>query len=456
MILKSYILMLLSCFVITAVKAQTQLRENIFSQKLPNGLTVLVIEDNSVPLVTISMTFKNGSFTESPIYSGLTYMYHNMLFRANKDYGSSDMVAYYASKSGMIRNTSAAEEKAECHFTMPNIGVDEGLRYMNSAMRFPLLDEKSLAEAKGISNRELQVKETNSLFALGAAVDQHLWGNLYNRKRAIGNHASIQSATLSLMDSVQKRYYYPNNALLTIAGSISHEKIFTKVNELFASWQSSVFDPFKKWQVPLFKPIIKTQYFTVESATATVPYITLGWQGPNTQMDIQSTYTADVFSNIVMQNTSRLKKALLQSGLALEIDFNYLTLRRGGPITFMIKPNPLKIKECLAEAKRQINLFDSDDYITAQQIATAQRKLEIGQIRREEISSNFVNTLAFWWASASLNYYFTYLDNLQKINKADLQAYVRKYIKNKPYCAGLLISPELRSQLKTDDFFKAD
>jgi len=243
--------------------------------------------------------------------------------------------------------------------------------------------------------------------------------------------------------------------LLTIAGNVSHVQLLPKVEDLFGSWQQSNFDPVKKWPAPNFKPITSTQYFTVENATATVPYFLLAWQGPNARTDVASTYAADVFSYIMTQNSSRLNKALVQSGLALEITFSYLTLSHGGPITFVIKPNPAKLKECLAEVKRQINLFDADDYITAEQIATAQRKLEITQIRREEVTSDFVNTLSFWWASASLDYFYSYVDNLQKVKKINLQAYVRKYIKNKPYCAGLLISPDLKAEQKTDDFFNA-
>ncbi|MES2425481.1 MAG: insulinase family protein, partial [Bacteroidota bacterium] len=231
--------------------------------------------------------------------------------------------------------------------------------------------------------------------------------------------------------------------------------IFKKAEELFSSWQTSAFDPFKKWPIPEFKPLTKTDYFTVESNTPTVPLIMIDWRGPDTRHDLQSTYAADVFSYILTQNSSKLNKALVQSGLAVGTSFNYLTVSHGGIITFIIQPNPQKIKECLAEVQKQIGLFDADDYLTAEQIENAKRKLEIKQVREEEITSNYVHGLSFWWASASLNYYFNYLDNLKKVKKIDLQNYVRKYIKSKPYCAGLLINTDLKAQLNTDTFFKA-
>ena len=127
----------------------------------------------------------------------------------------------------------------------------------------------------------------------------------------------------------------------------------------------------------------------------------IDWQGPDTLYDVKSTYAADVCSYILNQNSSKLKKALVQSGLALDVNIGYLTLHHVGPITLFVVPNPDKIKECMAEVKRQLQLMDSDDYFTDEQIETSKEKLEILKIREEEVTSDFVQVLSFWWASAS-------------------------------------------------------
>lgn len=109
----------------------------------------------------------------------------------------------------------------------------------------------------------------------------------------------------------------------------------------------------------------------------------------------------------------------------------------------------------MAEVKRQIDLMDSPDYFTDDQIATAKRKLDIERTMEKEVTSDFTQAMSFWWASTSINYYTGYVDHLNKITRADLQTYVRKYIKDQPYCAGLLISPELKAEAHPEDFFKA-
>jgi len=65
--------------------AQGNWPSNIHFSTLPNGLQLLVVEDNSVPLVTVEIAVRNGSFTESPEYNGLSHLYEHMFFKANKD-----------------------------------------------------------------------------------------------------------------------------------------------------------------------------------------------------------------------------------------------------------------------------------------------------------------------------------------------------------------------------------
>ncbi|HEY0724126.1 MAG TPA: insulinase family protein, partial [Pyrinomonadaceae bacterium] len=53
----------------------------IFSQVLPNGLEVIILEDHSIPLVTIELAVKNGSYTEPPELNGLSHLYEHMFFK---------------------------------------------------------------------------------------------------------------------------------------------------------------------------------------------------------------------------------------------------------------------------------------------------------------------------------------------------------------------------------------
>ncbi len=436
--------------------AQSYLPSNIFLKTLPNGLQVLVLEDHSVPLATIEIAVKNGSYTEPPEFNGLSHLYEHMFFKANKEYASQEAFMERLKELGIVFNGTTNTERVNYFFTLPSFNLIKGLNFMNAAIQYPKFDSVEMKKENVVVNGEFRRAESNPYFTLHVAMNHHLWGDLFSRKNVIGNHDVILSATPAKMEAIKNKYYWPNNSLLTVAGDVDHNEVFNAVEKIMGSWKPSGFDPFKKYSIPEFKPLQKTDYFIVTDENAKVPAINITWIGPNTRDDISATYAADLFSNILNQHSSKLSKALLDSGLATGVNFGYLTQKYGGTITMSISPNPDKIKECLAAIKKQIAMFDDDDYFTDRQLATAKRQMEISQVRQKEVTSSYVHTLSFWWCSASLQYYFTYLDHLKKVTRNDIQQYVRKYITGKPYCAGLLINPEMKEELEPQSFFKAN
>lgn len=74
-------LLLLSAAVL---RAQNKLPENFYYTTLENGLEVLVIEDQSVPLATIELAVHNGAYTEDPEYDGLSHLYEHVFLKATK------------------------------------------------------------------------------------------------------------------------------------------------------------------------------------------------------------------------------------------------------------------------------------------------------------------------------------------------------------------------------------
>ncbi|HMC85473.1 MAG TPA: insulinase family protein [Chitinophagaceae bacterium] len=63
-----------------------------------------MLEDNSLPLVTVEIAVRNGSFTESPDYNGLSHLYEHMFFKANKDIPSQEKYLDRMHELGMSFN----------------------------------------------------------------------------------------------------------------------------------------------------------------------------------------------------------------------------------------------------------------------------------------------------------------------------------------------------------------
>lgn len=442
----------IATFSITAF-AQEKLPENFFLKKLNNGLEVLVIEANNVPLATIEICVKNGSYTESPDYNGLSHLYEHMFFKANKKYPSQKAFLDRVNELGISFNGTTSNERVNYFVTLSKDKLTDGLDFLNNAIRYPLFDTVEMRKENPVVAGEFQRQESNPFFGLFDQMNHELWGDLYSRKNVIGDYKVIYSATTEKMNVIKNKYYYPNNSLLAVSGDVDHNKVFAEVERLYGDWTPSGFDPFQKWPVPEFKPLEYSKQFVTESPNAQVPFVLISYHGPDTRGDLKSTYAADVFSYILQQKTSKLHKELVESGLAFQVNVGYQTCKYVGPIQIVMIPNPRKVEEAYKVLWKNINDWDSDDYFTNEQLQTAKDLLAVEQTYNMEKPSDFIHTVTYWWCSATIGYYTSYIDNLQKVTRDDIKLYVRKYIKGQPYVAGIMLQDGMRKALNTDKFF---
>lgn len=427
--------------------AQNDLPENFHFTELDNGLDLLVIEDPSVPLVTIEIAVHNGSYTEEPEYSGLSHLYEHMFFKANKDLPSQEAFLKRVNELGVQFNGTTSEERVNYFITLSSTKLQEGLEFMNSAIRYPLFLEEEMKKENPVVDGEFQRAESNPGFWLYQDVNRAMWGDLYNRKNPIGDHDIILSAVPEKMRTIQERYYYPNNSIIVVAGAVDRDQVEKMVKDIYGDWKKSDFEIFEKYPVPEFEPFTESVGVVTINENAQVPIMMIMQRGPSVDEDPEATYAADVFHTIVNLPSSRFNQNLVESGLAFQAQSSYQTLKNVGPILTVLVPNPQKIDEAVAALEAEVALFDSDDYFTDEQLESAKRQLTISDIYSRESTSGFVHSLTFWWASASLDYYLNYLDNLNKVTRDDIKAYVREYIQGNPNVTGLLLSPMLQSNL---------
>lgn len=439
--------------IIASTVIAQQLPSNFHLTKLKNGLEVLVIEDKTVPLITIEICVKNGSYTEDPQYNGLSHLYEHMFFKANKDLPSQEAFLNRVNELGITFNGTTSNERVNYFFTLNKKFLAEGLSFMNSAIRYPLFNETEMKNENPVVDGEFQRAESNPTFWLYKDLRQKLWGDLYSRKNVIGDHNIILTATTQKMQTIQQKYYYPNNSILVIAGDVDHVEGIKKATALFESWVPSDFDPFVKYPIPEFKPLEKSTLFITENVNTRNPFIMVGLHGPDTRKDIKATYAADVFSFLLKQKSSRFQQEFIDSGLAFNADVSYQTCKYTGPVIVVVVPNPQKIKENIEKLEEHMNQWDSDDYFTDEQLETAKTLLAVNDAHAREKTSAFVHTVTYWWGTATIDYYTNYVDNLKKVTREDIKRFVQTYVKGKPKAIGVLTTPankpELEANLKT-------
>src|ERR1700682_2828956 len=174
--------------------AQPRLPEHYYWEKLPNGLEIIVIENDKVPLATIEIAVKNGAFTEDSAFNGLSHLFEHMFFKANNDYPDQEKFLKRTQELGAIWNGTTGDERVNYFFTFNKDSLDAGLKFMNAAIRFPIYRTEDMQKERPVVDGEFQRNESNPFFQLYLACQKKLWGNLVTRKNAIGIHEIINTA----------------------------------------------------------------------------------------------------------------------------------------------------------------------------------------------------------------------------------------------------------------------
>ena len=89
-------------------------QSQLVSRVLANGLEVIVLEDHSIPLVSLELAVKNGSYTEPPELNGLSHLYEHMFFKANKAVLEDAEYLKTFDQLGILMNASTREEIVNC------------------------------------------------------------------------------------------------------------------------------------------------------------------------------------------------------------------------------------------------------------------------------------------------------------------------------------------------------
>lgn len=441
------LLMLAAAFLTPSIgSAQRAELEKIIKRKvLANGLEVIVVENHGVPLATIEVDVKNGSFTQSPEFAGLAHMYEHMFFRANSRFPDPESFVGRAGDLGAVFNGTTAEERVNYFLTVSADSMDAGVRFLASALLAPLFRQDELERERQVVIGEYDRNESSPFFQLNREMDKLLYPGNFSRKNVIGDRQVILTTTPEKMRTIQRKYYVPNNSVLIVSGDVNPDQVFASAERELGKWQRGS-DPFASDPIPAIPALTKDQGVVVEAGVGAVT-VFLQWQGPSVGKDPKSTYAADVFSDVLNDPGSNFQQRLVDSGLWQSMGVNYYTLNNVGPITISGQTSPENLRRALKALEAEVAKFDDSGYFDAGELEAVKAHRAVTSAFDRERSSGFAHTLGFWWSVADLEYYMGYVDNMAKQTIEDLRAYATKYIVNKPRITGVLIDPASRQQL---------
>jgi zinc protease len=440
------VLLLCALLPIGAGAQRAELEKIIQRKVLANGLEVIVVENHGVPLATIEIDVKNGSFTQPPEYEGLAHMYEHMFFKANSNYPELNQFWDRASNLGGIFNGTTEEERVNYFMTVPTENVGSAIQLLASAIEHPLFRQDELERERQVVIGEYDEKESSPFFALDQQMKAKLYPGNFSRKNPMGDRQIVSTTTPEKMRTIQNKYYVPNNSALIVAGDVNPATVFALAERELGQW-SRRGDPFIADPIPPIPSLQKSEGVVVEAPVGAVT-VQIQWQGPSVGQDPKSTYAADVFSDVLNDPQSQFQQRLVDSGLWQGVIVNYYTLNHTGPITISGQTSVEQLRPALTALYGEIAKFDTPGYFTSDELEAVKAHRAVTSAFDRERASGFAHTLGFWWSVASLEYYMGYVDYMAQQSLGDLRAYARKYIVGKPHIAGVLIAPDARQSLK--------
>jgi zinc protease len=419
----------------------------LVNRVLANGLEVIVLEDHSVPLVTIELAVKNGSYTEPPELNGLSHLYEHMFFKANRAIANAEDYLQTIGQLGIAYNGSTREEVVNYYFTTTSPNIRTAMNFMRDAARYPLFDKGEFEREREVVIGEIDRNESNPFYYLDLEIKNRLFSKYPSRKTPLGNRQTVSAATTDMMRLIQGRYYVPNNSALVVTGDVAPEDVFKLAQEFYGDWPRREKDPFVEFPLVEHPPLEKSEGVVLKQPVENVVF-EVGWHGPSIGKDNPGTYAADVFSFILTQPNSRFQRALVDTGLVNGVGIGYYTQRNVGPITVLLQTSPDKARAAIKAVYAEIARFNDKDYYTDEQLESAKTLLEADDLYSREKLSEYAHTLSFWWASTGIDYFRGYLGNLRKTTRADISRYVTTYIQGKPHVGVALLSDEAQQQIQ--------
>jgi predicted Zn-dependent peptidase len=186
-------------------------------ERLPNGLTLIMLEDHSFPLVSTQIIYKSGSRDETAGKTGLAHFLEHLAFRASADFANGAATEAIYDAGGEWHGYTWLDQTSY-YSTMPADGLELLLRIEADRMANVTIDRAAVEVEKGAVITEMHGYENDPatilLDALTAtAIQVHPY-----RNNTIGYESDVSALTLEDSRAFYDRHYAPANAVLAIAG----------------------------------------------------------------------------------------------------------------------------------------------------------------------------------------------------------------------------------------------
>jgi zinc protease len=439
------IIFLACCFTLSGglLSAQTRLVEKVEKKGsqviipyekyvLANGLTLIVHEDHSDPVVHVDVTYHVGSAREEIGKSGFAHFFEHMMFQGSDNVGDEQHFKIVTEAGGTL-NGSTNRDRTNYYETVPSNQLEKMIWLEADRMGF-LLDavtqRKFEIQRETVKNERGQNYDNRPYGLAGEVTAKALYpyGHPYSWL-TIGYVEDLNRVDVNDLKNFFLRWYGPNNATLTIGGDVKPADVVKLAEKYFGSIPRG---PEVK-NMKLAAPVLEAdRYVTLVDNYARVPQMSITYPTvPNYDADEPAlACLAQVLgqgkNSVFYQEITKTQKALSVSAFNSGSEL-------AGQFSISLTPAP---GTSLADSKKLIDeaikVFEARG-VTDEDIEKFKGAFESQYINRLQSVSGKVSQLAAYQTyTGNPNMIGKELERYTSVKKEDVLRVYNKYVKGKP------------------------
>lgn len=399
--------------------------------QLQNGLTVLVHEDHSDPIVYVDVTYHVGSAREQEGRSGFAHFFEHMMFQGSKNVAD-DQHFKIITEAGGTLNGSTNTDRTNYFETTPSSQFEKMLWLEADRMGF-LLDS--------VTQRKFEVQRATVKNERGQRYDNAPYGLVYEKVgealypqghpyswSTIGYIVDLDRVDVNDLKRFYMRWYGPNNAVLTVAGDVTVQDVRRLAEKYFGSIQRG---PEVKLQQVAPVKLPANRYISYED---NVKFPELTYAFPSAGLKEKDDAALDVLAQVLTAGQgSPFYKAFIESGKAVSASAFQYSRELAGQFMIHVRANAgTSLADMDKEVKRVLGEWEKKG-VTDDDLVKF----------KAQYQSDLYNRLStVQGKGAALAQYITLMGDpnyLQKeiasylaVTKQDVMRVYETYIKNKP------------------------
>ena len=393
---------------------------------LPNGLHVILHQDNSAPVVTTSVMYHVGAKDEAAGRTGFAHFFEHLLFEGTKNIKRGEWFKIVSANGGS-NNANTDPDRTYYYETFPSNNEQLGLWMEAERLRHPVINQIGVDTQREVVKEEKRLRMDNQPYGgLFNAILTTLFKKHPYKGTVIGSMEDLNSAKLEEFNAFFKKYYIPNNATLVVAGDIKPERTKKWINEYFGSIPKGT--PITR-NFPKETPITQEFEETIYDANTQIPAYIFAYRTP--AGNERDAYILSMLGSYLSKGKSSVlyKKLVDNEKKALAVEAFNLGLVDHSIFAFFAIPMGNTSKDVLkkdidAEIKKlQTDLISEEDY------QKLQNQVENDFVNANSSVEGIANTLAdSYLLKGNTNLINEEINIYRSITREDLRNAAKKYL----------------------------